>query len=84
MNYPELWQAPFNEASACGYRVAVCDSGGRMLACSNLEGHVVAGESRLLGTGWWEFVEDGQLPAVKAYFANGVSGDASIKVKSFT
>lgn len=75
MNYPELWQAPFNEASACGYRVAVCDSGGHMLACSNLEGHVVAGGPRLLGSGWHEFVHEADLPAVLDYFRNGQSGD---------
>lgn len=36
---PNPWKAPFREAAALGYRVAVCDTAGRMLACSNLDGH---------------------------------------------
>lgn len=69
-----LWLAPFKQAAAHGYRVAVCDTAGRLLACSNLEGHVVAGSPRLYGTGWWEFVHHDDLPAVLDYFRNGLSG----------
>ena len=75
MSPTPLWLAPFNEAIALGYRVAVCDVAGRMLACGNLDGHVVAGECRLMGAGWHEFVHEADLPAVLDYFRNGQSGD---------
>lgn len=74
MPYP--WRPRFNEAATLGHRVAVCDVDGRMLACANLDGHVVADIPRLDGTGWHEFLDSRDLPAVLAYFRNGVSGDA--------
>lgn len=58
-----------------GHRVAVCDTAGHLLACSNLEGHVIAGGPRLMGDGWWEFVSPDDLPRVLAWFLNGRSGD---------
>jgi hypothetical protein len=68
MHYP--WLVPFHEAAALGYRVAVCDTTGRMLACANLEGHVIEVIPRIHGSGWWEFLDPAELPGVLAWFAD--------------
>lgn len=67
---PDSWRAPFNEAAALGYRVAVCDTAGRMLACANLEGHVIADIPRIQGMGWHEFLLPDEVPLVLAWFAD--------------
>ena len=64
------WSQMFHEAAALGLRVAVCDPAGRMLACANLDGHVIAHVPRLQGAGWWEFLETEELPGVLDWFAD--------------
>lgn len=68
------WSVPYKQAADQGYLVAVCDTAGHLLACSNLEEHAIAGGPRLYGTGWWEFLHPDDLPAVRAYFGDGVGG----------
>jgi hypothetical protein len=65
----EPWRPAFNEASAMGIKIAVCDERGRMLACSNIAKHTAAEMGRLMGEGWHDFLQPEDMPRVLAWFA---------------
>ena len=71
----EPWRKAFNEAAAMGIKIAVCDDRGRMLACSNIEGHTAAGVERLMGVGWHDFLQPEDMPRVLAWFACNCGAD---------
>jgi hypothetical protein len=58
-----MWKQSFAEAAGLGYKVAVCDRRGHIIAIANC-GHVL---NDVRGERWHEFVED--LPRVLAWFA---------------
>lgn len=68
-----LWHQHFRDAAALGLRVAVLDPAASMLACANLADHLICPESALLGEKWHEFIEPGDLPAIRTALARPAS-----------
>lgn len=69
------WVTPFLSAAAQGYKVSINDRAGCCLAFANWDADVVDSRDRILGTGWHEYIEPADLPALLAWFADdGTTG----------
>lgn len=53
-----MWHIPFREAAELGFRVAVCDRRGRLLAAANIDGHLITKVEAIMGENWHEFVDE--------------------------